>query len=144
MTNQPMIHEDLGRREAVHIGKDRSFGIVFAVVFTVVGLWPLIDGDPVRLWSLGIAAAFLAIAIVRPALLHPLNRAWMAFGRMLHAIVSPVALGVVFYLAVWPTALFARLTGKDPLRRRFDPTADSYWIDREPPGPDPESMRNQF
>jgi len=138
------MHEDLDRDETVKVGKDRSFGIVFTVVFVVVGLWPLLDGGPVRTWALGVAGAFLLVALVRPVLLNPLNRAWMAFGRFLHAIVNPVVLGIVFFLAVWPTALCLRIGGKDPMRLRFEPDADSYWIKRDPPGPEPESMKNQF
>jgi hypothetical protein len=144
MANKYAIHEDFERREAVRSARDRSFGIVFAVLFVLIGLWPLWAGDSVHAWSLVVAGAFLLLAGLRPALLHPLNRAWMALGRGLHAIASPLVLGLIFYLVVWPTALVARLAGKDSLRLGFDPETKSYWIPRHPRGPDPQTMRNQF
>jgi hypothetical protein len=93
---------------------------------------------------LAIAAGFLAVALVRPSLLSPLNRLWFMFGLLLHKIVTPVIMGLIFFLTVTPTGLIMRLSGRDPLRLRRDPEAKTYWIEREPPGPDPETMRNQF
>jgi hypothetical protein len=138
------VHEPLTRDEEVRGSSDRSFGIVFTVVFAIVGLWPLIGGGSVRLWSLSIAGALLAISLIRPSLLAPFNRLWMRFGLLLHGVTNPIIMGLVFFLAVTPTALILKLMGKDPLRRRFDREVRSYWIERTPPGPDPESMKNQF
>lgn len=123
---------------------DRSFGLVFAVVFTVIALYPLISGGALRAWGLAVAGIFGVLALFIPAVLSPLNRLWTKFGKLLHHVVSPVALGIVFYLAVAPTGLLMRLFGKDPLRLRFDPAAKSYWIKRDPPGPTAESLNNQF
>ena len=100
-------------------------------------------GSP-RWWALGIAAVFLLAALVIPKTLAALNRAWMRFGLLLHKIVNPVIMGLVFFLTVTPTALIMRALGKDPLRRRLDKEATTYWIDRDPPGPDPDSMPRQF
>jgi hypothetical protein len=91
-----------------------------------------------------VAALFLLAALVRPQVLAPLNRGWTRFGLLLHKITNPVTLGLVFFLAVTPTALIMRAMGKDPLRRRLDPAARTYWIDRRPPGPQPETMKLQF
>jgi hypothetical protein len=113
-------------------------------VLGLVALWPLLDGAPPRWWLGGLAALFLVAALVRPALLAPLNRAWTRLGLVLHRIVNPVVMALVFYLAVTPTALLMRLLGKDPLRRRFEPEAESYWIERHPPGPAPDTMGHQF
>ncbi len=79
-----------------------------------------------------------------PSLLAPLNRVWTKFGLLLHKVVSPIVLGVMFYLVITPTGLLMRLFGKDPLRLKFDGTAKSYWIPREPPGPKPDSIKDQF
>ena len=139
-----MAHENLSREHAVEGSSDRSFGIVFTVVFLVIAGWPLLSGNPPRWWAAGIAAAFLALALVRPALLAGLNRQWMKLGLLLGRIVSPIALGILFFGIVTPLGVVMRLAGKDPLRLRRDGGARSYWIARQPPGPPPDSMTNQF
>ncbi len=137
------FHED-DRRPEVRSSSNRSFGIVFAVVFAVAALWPLMAGGEARIWSAAVAGAFLTVALAWPPLLAPLNRAWTAFGRLAHKITNPIVMGLVFYGAVTPTALIMRALGKDPLRRRLDRGAASYWIERDPPGPEPGSMNRQF
>jgi len=144
MRDSQAMHEDFGPRGAVKTASERSFGIVFAAVFAVVGVWPLISGDGVRWWALGVAAVFLSLAFIRPAVLAPLNKAWMKFGEILHKIVSPVIMGLLFYLTVTPVGLVMRIFKKDPLGLDFDKAATSYWIERDPPGPKPETMRDQF
>jgi len=128
----------------VRSSSNRAFGVVFAVVFAIVALWPVIGGGAVRIWAAAVAAAFLAVALAWPAALAPLNRAWTAFGLVLHKITNPIIMGLVFFGAVLPTALIMRALGKDPLRLRLDRGAKSYWIEREPPGPEPGSMNLQF
>ena len=123
---------------------DRAFGLVFSAVFAIIALYPLLGSGTIRSWSLIVAGIFLLLALVIPGVLAPANRLWMKFGELMHRIVSPVALGIVFYLTVLPTGLILRLFGKDPLRLRLDSQADSYWIKREPPGPAAESLNNQF
>jgi len=123
---------------------DRAFGLVFSAVFAIITLYPLLGSGTIRIWSLIVAGIFLLLALIRPVVLAPANRLWMKFGEMLHRIVSPLALGIVFYFTVLPTGLLLRLFSNDPLRLRFDPTAKSYWIKREPPGPAAESLKNQF
>jgi hypothetical protein len=117
---------------------------VFAVVFVIIGLWPFLFGGMVRWWSLAIATIFVVLAAIRPGLLAPLNRLWTKLGLLLNSIVSPIVMGLLFYLVITPFALFIRLTGKDLLHLRRDPEAASYWIQREPPGPAPETIKNQF
>lgn len=126
------------------IGSDRGFGIAFAVVFTVIGLIPLPFGGSPRWWAVGTAEALLLAAVVMPGLLSPFKKVWHKIALLLHRIVSWVALVLLFYSVVTLTGLVMRLLGKDLLSRRFDRNADSYWIHRAPPGPEPESMRNQF
>lgn len=123
---------------------DRSFGLVFVVVFSFIGLAPLLNSNPFRLWSLIIAAVLLLIALVIPKLLHPFNVAWLFFGSVLHRIMTPLILGVVFFLAITPIAILLKILRIDTLNRKFDKEAKSYWIYREPPGPEPESMKQQF
>ena len=139
-----MAIEDLNREQHVEGSSDRTFGLVFAGVFLLIAGWPLIHGEAVRWWSVGISAVFALVAFIRPTLLAELNRLWMKFGILLGKIVSPIALGILFYIVITPIGLMIRVAGKDPLRLKFDPEADSYWIPREPPGPPPGSMNNQF
>jgi hypothetical protein len=126
------------------LATDRSFGLVFTGFFLVVGLIPLLDGQGIRLWALGVSALFLLLSLTVPRVLAPANRAWAKFGQLLHGIVSPVALGILFFGVVTPTGVVMRLLGKDPLRLRLDRSTNSYWIVRTPPGPDAESLKNQF
>lgn len=123
---------------------DRSFGFVFAIFFLVVGLLPLLHGQAVRGWAVTLAAVFGGTALTVPVILAPLNRLWTRLGLLLHRVVSPLALGILFFGVVMPTGLLMRLFGKDPLRLRLDKNASSYWIVREPSGPAPESLKNQF
>ena len=137
-------HEDITRHHAVKSSSDRSFGVVFAVVFALVAVWPLTGDGEIRLWAATVAAAFLVAALAWPPLLAPLNRLWTRFGLLLHGIVNPIIMGLLFFLTVTPVGLIMRLTGKDPLGLRRDPGAKSYWVERRPPGPAPDTMRNQF
>jgi hypothetical protein len=139
-----MAHEELHREEHIEGSSDRSFGVVFAVVFALIAAWPLLGGGSLRGWAAGVSAAFLVVALGRPSLLSGLNRQWLKFGLLLGKIVSPIALGVLFYLVFTPMGVLLRLAGKDPLRLKMDRAAGSYWIDRKPPGPPPGSMTNQF
>jgi hypothetical protein len=139
-----MAHEDLKRTHHVNGSSDRSFGLVFAAVFLLISLEPLLSGLMPRYWSLAVAATFALMALVRPALLAMPNRIWMRFGLLLGHIVSPVALGILFYGVFALLGATLRLMGKDPLRLRREPAATSYWVPREPPGPPPGSFANPF
>ncbi len=141
---QVATHERLVGEEETRGSSNRTFGLVFAAVFTIIGLWPLVDATDVRLWALAAAVGFLAIAVVRPALLAPLNRLWTRIGLLLHAVVNSMVMGLLFYLMITPTGYVMRWLGKDHLNLRWDPAAKSYWIERRPPGPAPETMKNQF
>jgi hypothetical protein len=132
------IHHDAEEPKAT----ERSFGLLFAFVFAAVAAWPLIDMREPRWWALAIAALFLGLALAAPGLLAPLNRLWMAFGKVLHRIVSPVVLGFLYLIAVVPTGWYLRLRGMDPLRLKLDPAAKTYWQHRDPAGP--VSFKNQF
>jgi hypothetical protein len=137
-------HEDFTRKEEHKGPSDRSFGWVFVVFFAFVALWPLVWGRPLRSWALGLSASTALITLIRPGILHPFNRAWMAFGLLLSRITNPIITALLFYLVFTPVGLLLRLAGKDLLRLRREPQAASYWIERRPPGPKPESMAQQF
>ena len=139
-----MAHEDLSRKQQIEGSSDRSFGLVFAGVFLVVACWPLFNRDLPRWWALGVAVVFAIVAIWKPALLTHPNRQWTKLGVLLGKVVSPIALGILFYSVITPIGAVMRLTGKDPLRLKLDSGTDSYWISRKPPGPRPDSMTNQF
>lgn len=123
---------------------NRSFGLLFTTVCAIVAAWPLLDGSTIRWQWLLAAGAFLAVTLIRPSLLTPLNHAWMKFGGLLHRIVTPVIMAILFLLFITPLALIMRLFGKRPIPLGFDPKMRSYWIVRTPAGPAPDSMKNQF
>ncbi len=135
------FHEDLTRDQTEKAPSERSFGLLFAGVFALIALYPLIGGGPARWWALGIAALFGVLAAAWPRALAPLNKIWMGIGKLMHRIVSPVVLGLLYLVAVVPTGLMLRLKGSDPLRLKRDATAKSYWIAREDA---PASFKNQF
>jgi hypothetical protein len=137
-------HESFSRDEAVIVGSDRSFGIVMACAFAVVTLLNGWHDGRVWPWTGGLAGLFLAAALLYPAALNPLNRIWLKFGLLLHKVVNPIVMGLLFYGTVLPTGLVMRLLGKDLLRLKRLPEANSYWIVRHPPGPAPETMKDQF
>lgn len=139
-----MSHESYARSDAVEGSSDRSFGMVFAVVFAVLALAPWILAGKLVWWPLPISAGFLLAGLLRPHSLAPLNRWWLKFGLLLHRVVSPVALGLMFFVVITPFGFLARLWGWNPLKLGFDKALGSYWVYREPPGPTPESMKDQF
>lgn len=125
-------------------GSERSFGVVFALVFGIVALWPLQSGGDIRFWALLVAVAFALAAAMKPTLLRRPSLLWGKFGRLLHRIVSPIVLFFLFAAVITPIALILRAGGKDPLDLKLRPEQPSYWVTREPPGPPPDSLRNQF
>jgi len=110
----------------------------------LVGIFPLALNESVYFVPLFTSVSLLFLTFTLPRILTPFNYIWFRFGMLLHAIVSPIALGILFYGVVTPTGLLMRLFGKKPLALDFDRDAPSYWIQRSPPGPTPESMTNQF
>jgi hypothetical protein len=125
-------------------GSDKAFGLVLGAFFAILAFYPLIKSLPLRWWALLPATLFVLAALIRPRVLAPLNRLWTKLGVVLNRIFSPVALLVVYCVAVVPTGLLLRVLGKDPLKLRADPKATSYWIQRTPPGRADEQMKRQF
>ena len=116
---------------------NRSFGWTFTAFFTLIAVffYP---------WLLALAAVTAAVTVTREQWLEPLNRAWMRFGALLHHVVSPVVLGLIYFGVFTPVGLVMRLAGRDAMARRFEPAKPSYWISREPPGPREDSFRDMF
>ena len=122
---------------------NRSFGTLFVVVFAIIGGWLWWRGGAAQWWFTA-SGLTLVVTLVAPNALTPFNRAWMKLAEVLNRIVSPLVLGVMFYGMFAPMGWVMRLAGRDALRRRFEPEARSYWIERDPPGPDPTGLPNQF
>ena len=137
-------HDPVRSPEKLRIGSNRAVGIIISIAILIIGLWPLINENPVRSWLLYIALVLIIFSIFKPDFLKPLNRAWLLFGLILHKVFNPVIMGLLFYLTITPTGLLMRLFKKRPLNLSFDDSLESYWIQRSPPGPKSETMKNQF
>ena len=137
-------HEDYARDEDLQGSSDRSFGFVFTGFFALVGGVKLYTGHAWALYWFAGSAAFLAAALLAPQILAPLNRLWMKFALLLYAVMNPLTMAMLFFLVVTPIGVVMRLAGKDFLRKRLEPEAASYWLPRDPPGPAPDSMKQQF
>ena len=123
----------------------KNFGLTFAVVFALIAFSPLVlRAEHPRYWALGLGLAFAAAAYLAPSLLKPLNLLWFRLGMLLHRIVNPIVLGIMFLVFITPVALVLRLLGKKLIPLTFERDKASYWIERIPPGPAPDSLRNQF
>jgi len=123
------------------MGSDRSFGIVFSVIFLIISFWPVISGEFIRLWSLLIAIVLFIISYAKPNLLRVPNKIWFKFGLMLGNIVAPIIMGAVFFIIVTPIGVFMRLMGKDLLNKKFNKSIRSYWNKRQQVI---GTMKNQF
>lgn len=123
---------------------ERSFGIVFTVVFLLIAFYPLIDSQSIRGWALAVALVFAALAVFVPRVLTPLNLAWFRVGLLLHKIVNPLVLGLIYFAVIVPAGFLMRRFRKDPLKLLQDPESTSYWVTRTPPGPSPDSLRHPF
>jgi len=137
-------HEDFSRHLDVRGVSNRSFGVTFAVIFTIIAIVPLQRDRPIRFWALVVATGFAVIALWLPSILHRPNHLWMRFGLLLSRFVNPVVMFLVFYFVVTPVGFIARSLGTKFLSLGFDGTRSSYWIERQPPGPAPETMSQQF
>ena len=128
-------------KASVKISSNRSFGLLFFIVFLAISLWPLKSQEDLRLWAFIIALIFFVLGILNSKFLTPLNKLWIKFGFFLGTIISPVVMGVVFFMVVTPVGLFMRLLGKDLLRMKKSKSASTYWISREQ---QTNTMKRQF
>ena len=128
------------RNTEIKIGSNKSFGIVFFIVFLLVALYPLINNGDLRIWSFITAIIFLILGLINSKILTPLNKLWFKFGLLLGKVISPLIMGIIFFLVVTPTALIMRIIGKDLLNLKFN-NKKSYWIEKTGPK---SKMKNQF
>ena len=119
---------------------NKSFGIVFFIVFLIISLYPLLNNENIRIWSLIISATFLILGIMNSNFLSPLNKIWFKFGMLLGSIISPLVMSLIFFLIVTPTGLLMRIFKKDLLNLKYN-NKKSYWIEKNGPK---SKMKNQF
>ncbi len=124
----------------IKIGSNKSFGIVFFIVFLLIAIYPLINNGELRIWSLVVAIIFLILGLINSKVLTPLNKLWFKFGLLLGKIVSPLIMGIIFFFVVTPTAFIMRIIGKDLLNLKFN-NKKTYWIEKTGPK---SKMKNQF
>ena len=127
------------KNNKIKISSNRSFGIVFFVVFFVFAIWPLLNNQDIRIWSLIISLVFLILGILNSNLLKPLNIIWFKFGIFLGSIVSPLVMGLVFFIVVTPTGFIMRFFGKDLLKLKKNKN-NTYWVEKNYKS----NMKDQF
>ena len=124
----------------IKISTNRSFGLVFFVVFFLISVYPLLNSGNIRFWSLIVAIIFLTLGLLNSKILTPLNKIWFKFGLLLGSIVSPTVMSIIFFFVVTPISLIMRILGKDILNLKWNNT-NSYWIEKSGPK---SKMKNQF
>ena len=126
--------------DEIKISSNRSFGIVFFIVFLLIALYPLLKGNDLRIWSLVISFIFLALGLVNSKILTPLNRLWFKFGLIIGRFISPLIMGIIFFIVVTPTGIIMRLFKKDLLNLKYN-KKETYWINKSGPK---SKMKNQY
>ena len=126
--------------DELKLSSNRNFGVVFFIVFLLIGLYPLLKGNDLRIWSLIISFIFLALGLINSRILTPLNKLWFKFGLLLGKFISPLIMGIIFFIVVTPIGIIMRLFKKDLLNLKFN-KKETYWIDKKGPK---SKMKNQF
>ena len=125
----------------INKSSNRSFGIVFFIVFLLISFYPFLNQEKIKLWALIISFIFLILGIMNSKILTPFNEIWIKLGIFLGKIISPIIMGLIFFLVVTPTGIFMRILGKDLLNLKFERDKKSYWLEKT----DQKSkMKNQF
>lgn len=130
--------------EGPKVPTGKELGLVFSAFFLFLSFTPLLKGKPFRFSTLWLAILFFLLAFLFPKALHPLGKIWLKLGLVMHRVMNPLILGIVFYVILSPMAALLRLFGKTFLQLGWDKDRKSYWIERDPPGPDPQSFGQQF
>lgn len=138
------FHEDFARREETVGPSDRVFCFALAAGLAVLGLWPLLARRPVRWWALAVSGALAMVGLLCPVVLSPVRWVLTRLALAVSAVLSTLVATLLFYLVVTPIGFLRRRQGRDPLGLRFDAGAASYWKQRDPPGPAPDTMPHQF
>ena len=126
--------------DEIKLSSNRSFGIVFFIVFLLIALYPLLKSNDLRIWSLVISFIFLVLGLINSKILTPLNRLWFKFGLLLGRFISPLVMGIIFFVVVTPIGITMRLLKKDLLNLKYN-KKETYWIDKSGPK---SKMKNQF
>lgn len=137
-------HESIVRDEDIQPGSDRSFGLIVGGVLSAIGAYQLLNDMSSFIWFLTPGVLLMALGLVAPKLLRPLNLLWTKLGLLLGRVVTPVVMFLVYAISVVPIGLILRATGKDLLSLKRRTGEGTYWVARTPPGPAPESLRDQF
>ena len=127
-------------KKKIKLPTNKNFGIVFFIVFLLIALWPLLNENEIRIWSLLISFIFLALGLINSNLLTPLNKIWIKFGIFLGNFVAPIVMGIIFFLVVTPTSIIMKIRGKDLLNLKKN-NNDSYWIQKNNQN---SKMKNQY
>ena len=128
-------------KSKIKMSSNRNFGLVFFIVFLILGFWPITNGGEIRIWLVVISLIFLVLGMMKSKLLTPLNKLWFKFGMMLGAIVAPIVMGAIFFIVVTPIGIVMSIMGKDLLNKKHDKKKETYWIKRIKPA---GSMKRQF
>ena len=128
-------------KEKIKMSSNKSFGIVFFVFFLILSLYPLLNKEKLNLLFLIFSITFLILGILNSKILTPLNKVWFKFGIILGKIISPIIMGIIFFLVVTPIGLIMKTLGKDLLKLKYNKKDSTYWIEKNGPK---SKMNNQF
>jgi len=128
------------KNQKIKIGSNKSFGIVFSIVFLVIAFWPMLNGNEINYWLLAISIVFLILGLINSKILTPLNKIWFNFGLLLGNVIAPIVMGIIFFLIVTPTSIIMKLLGKDLLNLKKN-NNNSYWIEKNN---QKSKMKNQY
>ena len=129
------------KQKEIKISSNKSFGLVFFVIFIIIALWPLLNNGNIRIWSIIVSIIFLILGLLNSKILTPFNKLWMRLGALLGIIVSPIVMGVVYFGIITPIGLITKLFGKDVLNLKLDKNKTTYWLKKNKIK---SKMKNQF
>ena len=127
-------------QEKIKLPSNRNFGIVFSIVFLIIAIWPILNQNEIRIWSIIISLIFLILGLINSKFLSPLNKAWFKFGLILGSLIAPIVMGIVFFLVVTPTGLIMKALGKDILGLKRNKN-NTYWLEKDNSN---NNLKNQF
>ena len=129
------------KQKEIKTSSNKSFGLVFFVIFMTIALWPLLNDGNIRIWSVIVSIIFLILSLFNSKILTPFNKLWMRLGILLGAIVSPIVMGIVYFAVITPIGLIMKLFGKDVLNLKIDKNKNTYWTLKKKI---PSKMKDQF
>ena len=127
-------------QEKIKLPSNRNFGIVFSIVFLIIAIWPILNQNEIRIWSIIISLIFLILGLINSKFLSPLNKAWFKFGLILGSVIAPIVMGIIFFLVVTPTGLIMKALGKDLLGLKRNKN-NTYWLEKDNSN---NNLKNQF